>query len=78
VPLKVYCNGEPLPFRDLTDEEMAEIDTGERSQRHVMLLESPQPGDNLTYAWENPVTEVWVHWPNPDGGHFVMQIERTS
>ena len=76
VPLKVYNNGEPVRFRDLTEEELAKVNTGGRSQRHVMLLDHPEPGGDLTYAWDNRETEVWVRWPSPNGGHFVMRIDR--
>lgn len=83
-PLKIFCNGESIPFRDLTEEELAKLKSHytdlERfhRQRHVMLLESPKAGDDLTYVWENPVIEVWVRWPSPDGGVFNMPIERSS
>jgi hypothetical protein len=75
-PLKVLCNGKVLPSRRLTDEEMEKVNTGGRSQEHLMLLESPKPGDDLTYVWDMRGREVWVHWPHEDGGHFIMPIER--
>ncbi len=44
-------------------------------QKHVVLLVSPQPGDDVTYS-ELPgdVEQIWVRWQDPLRGKFNMPL----
>ena len=46
-------------------------------QKHVVLLESPQPGDEVTYS-ELPdnVEQLWVRWQDPIRGKYNMPLNR--
>lgn len=86
----VFCNRRPIPHRSLNDAEQAKLDKDRAnvraspglklntaSQLHLMLLESPQGGDDITYSdLPDEYDELWVRWPNSSGdGHFNMRID---